>query len=415
MGEKAPAYHTCLPEIARLFPEAGFVIIWRDPIECCRSVAQMAHRDRHFAQPGFMTRTLFGAEILASGVEHLRRDGRRVHEVVYARLLERPESELRRLCEFLGLPFDPAMLDLKSADRRISPGLQQKMIRSTVQGELLSPSFLAKAGRYAALWRERYAHLKLAEALQGASDHAKPGTVEQGIDQVLYFFWQRMDALKRYAFRHTPLWWWAWARQMRDRLQAGAADPNPAERDSSEAAAVAGRNAACGAVNKRPEAESKRAFFGFILVSWIQTYRQGKAWFLSGRDASLPDRPFGLREFLVQFPMIFISGLILAGVAAIDLFTPPDLALTPFYLIPCGMAAFLTNRRWGTVFAIITTLVWSAARMAEQPYLNSHYGLLLWNCVMRFILLEFVVLLFNRIRLEIASLDKDGFRSNTPS
>ena len=39
MGEKAPSYHTRLPELAKMFPDAQFLIIWRDPIECCRSAA----------------------------------------------------------------------------------------------------------------------------------------------------------------------------------------------------------------------------------------------------------------------------------------------------------------------------------------------------------------------------------------
>jgi hypothetical protein len=39
--------------------------------------------------------------------------------------------------------------------------------------------------------------------------------------------------------------------------------------------------------------------------------------------------------------------------------------------------------------------------------LLSNYGLLLWNCLMRFLVLQFVALLLSRIRLEIASAQND--------
>ena len=116
MGEKAPSYHTRLPMLARFFPDAQFLIIWRDPVECCRSAMRAARGNRFFAQRGMRQRMLLGAETFALGVECLLRDRRHVCEVVYNELVENPERELRRVCEFLNIPFEPAMLDLKSAD-----------------------------------------------------------------------------------------------------------------------------------------------------------------------------------------------------------------------------------------------------------------------------------------------------------
>src|SRR5271170_7535751 len=97
IGEKAPAYHTCLPEIAAIFPEARFLVIWRDPLECCRSAARAGRKNRFFAKPGILARMLFGSAAMARGVEHLNRSGRLVCEAVYNEVVAEPEVHLRRI------------------------------------------------------------------------------------------------------------------------------------------------------------------------------------------------------------------------------------------------------------------------------------------------------------------------------
>jgi hypothetical protein len=215
IGGKSPTYHKWLPQIARIFPEANFIIIWRDPLECCRSAREAGATNRFFAQPGMSTRILFGAERLARGVEHLRREGRRVHEIVYHELVDTPEAELRRICEFLEIQFDSGMLDLKAADFTIlPPGKHHERARSgqlkrkIAYQELLSPAFVAKGWRYGAFWRERYAHLGFARALQPGFDALKPGKIGRLVDQSGYLIWRGIDSVKRQIFRRIPLSWW---------------------------------------------------------------------------------------------------------------------------------------------------------------------------------------------------------------
>lgn len=219
MGEKAPSYYKRLPRLARLFPEARFLIIWRDPLDCCRSAVRAARENRFFAQRGMTQRMLLGAEILGKGVECLLRDKRTVCEVVYNEVVENPECELRRVCEFLEIPFAPSMLDLKSADVSNVPsgehhaGVRSGVIGKTAQAnEILPPPFVAKGKRYAKLWHERFSQLGFARALVVSSDINAPGRAEAVADRCVWMCWRGVDGSKQFLFRHMPLSCWRWMR-----------------------------------------------------------------------------------------------------------------------------------------------------------------------------------------------------------
>jgi len=76
MGDKLTNGHARLPQIARVFPEADFIVIWRDPLDSCRSVVQAARQNRFFGRKGILTETFFGGARLAEGVLKLRLAGR---------------------------------------------------------------------------------------------------------------------------------------------------------------------------------------------------------------------------------------------------------------------------------------------------------------------------------------------------
>ncbi len=107
-GDKSPGYVTRMKLLTRLFPEARFVHIVRDVRSVAlslaevpgdwatRSVPEGAARWRHRVSRGH-------AEGMALG-------GDRYAEVRYEDLVADPERELRRLVEFLLLPWDDSML-----------------------------------------------------------------------------------------------------------------------------------------------------------------------------------------------------------------------------------------------------------------------------------------------------------------
>jgi hypothetical protein len=104
-GDKRPAYIANLPVLLRLFPNAQVVHIVRDARDCVASLKEMSwhHTGLHRA-----------ISTWAQAVDHgdwaahaLGPD--RYHEFRYEDLVTDTEKELRRLCQFLGEEYDPAM------------------------------------------------------------------------------------------------------------------------------------------------------------------------------------------------------------------------------------------------------------------------------------------------------------------
>ncbi|MFG0328522.1 MAG: sulfotransferase family protein [Phycisphaerales bacterium] len=108
-GDKTPPYALCLPLIHSLFPEAMVIHIIRDGRDVAASRKALG-----WAKSGVIAEALDWRR----RVERARGDGRRLfqprgryHEVLYERLVERPETELAAICTFLDEPFEAAMLE----------------------------------------------------------------------------------------------------------------------------------------------------------------------------------------------------------------------------------------------------------------------------------------------------------------
>lgn len=105
-GDKTPGYIVQIPELARLFPETRFVNVIRDG----RNVA-LSYLER----PWGPSSVAEGAMYWRSRVGRGRKAGLdlgpdRYLEVRYEDLVADTEPEVRRVCEFLGLPWEPGML-----------------------------------------------------------------------------------------------------------------------------------------------------------------------------------------------------------------------------------------------------------------------------------------------------------------
>lgn len=215
MGGKSPSYHLWLPQLARLFPEADFIILWRNPLDSCRSAVQAGRQNRFFRSDGILLRMLFGGMEMAKGVKKLRAAGRRVHELTFAELVANPEAALRGICAFLGVEFDSRMLDLQSADNSmVPPGEHHVPVRSGAvqknreRPEVLPEAFVAKGRRYLALWREQTGDLAFQRTLPADAGISPPGRFEQMLDRLTYRHWLARVALKRTLLRRLPLNLW---------------------------------------------------------------------------------------------------------------------------------------------------------------------------------------------------------------
>lgn len=115
VGEKTPIHERHVARIRALFPSAKFIHIHRDPRDTVASLKRMpwaaGQSTRRIARRCAQT-----YETMAAWRARLGEDA--VHEVRYESLVADPEGELRRVCAFLGEPFDAAMLEFHArADR----------------------------------------------------------------------------------------------------------------------------------------------------------------------------------------------------------------------------------------------------------------------------------------------------------
>ena len=104
-GDKSPGYALHVPRIAELLPEAHFVHLIRDGRDV--RLSQLKRGSNHPNAKKHARRWRKRVRTAQRAGEKL--PGRYM-ELRYEDLIADPEPELRRICEFVGLDFDPAML-----------------------------------------------------------------------------------------------------------------------------------------------------------------------------------------------------------------------------------------------------------------------------------------------------------------
>lgn len=105
--DKTPPYSMIVDEIARTFPEAPMVFLWRNPLSVLASVVETFAGGRW--RPADYPLSLFWGP--AALVEGYRTHRSRAHGVRYEDLLAGDEAAWISLCEYVGVEFDPAALD----------------------------------------------------------------------------------------------------------------------------------------------------------------------------------------------------------------------------------------------------------------------------------------------------------------
>lgn len=154
-GDKRPMYRKYIWVVRRLFPDAQFVHIVRDGRDCVASMASLAvYRD------DFATRLRAWMEAMENA-EKARRElpPDSFYELRYERLVTDPEEQLKLLCEFLGEPFDDAMLSPQEVSHEVVP--ERKGHHDKTRQEV-SPSSIGSFTERLEPWQ-----LQLGEAVMG--------------------------------------------------------------------------------------------------------------------------------------------------------------------------------------------------------------------------------------------------------
>lgn len=120
-GDKTPGYLVHVPLLKELFPHARIIHIVRDVRDRVLSVHRMWGKSRLRAAAQW-------AEQIESSLRYREFYPATYCEVLYEDLLEEPDRELKRICSFLDVPYEPAMKHLSSSLERFGDARGQSEI-----------------------------------------------------------------------------------------------------------------------------------------------------------------------------------------------------------------------------------------------------------------------------------------------
>jgi hypothetical protein len=200
VGEKTPKYVRYLPTLSRLWPDAKVVHLIRDGRDIALSILDWDRAERNagrfptWDEDPVTTTALYWEWNVRLGRETGATLGPdRYNELRYEALVADPETESRRLCDFLGIGYGPAILrfherkagtrpgiSAKRAWRPITPGLrrwrEQMPHAAVVQFEAAAGGLLHELGYERASMDPSIAELARAERLREAfASYARAG------------------------------------------------------------------------------------------------------------------------------------------------------------------------------------------------------------------------------------------------
>ncbi len=231
-GCKSPTYYDCMNQFAGWYPNAKFIVIWRDPADVCRSIVRAAEKASWFAQPGMDLRAILGYRLMKQEADELVRRGADIYQVQYDELVRDPASALSAICEFIGIPFDPKMATLEGADRSaIYNGEHHSGVKSSSivakreRPEVLSPELKSKVERYVVFWRKQSGgkwpvNAAVSEGTPAAS------LAERTADSIRHRILRLADLAVPVAYSALPTPLWKKYREMKLRYQQIATKPS---------------------------------------------------------------------------------------------------------------------------------------------------------------------------------------------
>jgi hypothetical protein len=105
IGDKTPVYVQCLPGLVALYPDAKFIHMLRDGRDVALSYINAGWPYRCYQGDGFeWTQAVRAARGFSGRGQML--------ELRYEALMTSPEAEIRRVCAFLGEPYETQMLQI---------------------------------------------------------------------------------------------------------------------------------------------------------------------------------------------------------------------------------------------------------------------------------------------------------------
>jgi len=205
-GDKSPNYHDQLVRMAKDFPCARFIIVWRDPVEMIgATVRAAASGNRYFRKRGMPWQSLLGYQTFTRQCLQLISAGAAVHQLHYEDLVNDTAAVMQKVCNFLGIPYDHSLSTLAGADRSaVYAGRHHNLLRENAivaapRPDVLEPGLRQRVVRYVALWRQ------IDAGIDRSIPHVVPSFAEMQLDQFRYRLFRTLDTLIRLGFCFLPI------------------------------------------------------------------------------------------------------------------------------------------------------------------------------------------------------------------
>jgi len=210
-GEKTPHWYDCPLLLARKFPDAHFMFLWRDINAVMESISRAAATERFFQKAGFVERVIIGTEKLKEARDLLQMEGCPVHDVNYEDLISNTAEAMSEICEFLKISFESRITSLEGADRSaVASGQHHAAVRGNViasekRAVVLSPRTRAKIARYISRWKLRTGGSWPKYPLDLPVGTRTPATLELCQDRAAYYSFLTRDRAVKMVYSAVPL------------------------------------------------------------------------------------------------------------------------------------------------------------------------------------------------------------------
>jgi hypothetical protein len=252
-GDKSPSYFDRLNRMADDFPGARFIIVWRSPKDTANAVLRAASTgSAHFQRRGAVLREFLGYETLKKECDQLLSRGKPVCEVNYEDLISETPRVMRRVCEFLQIPYDDSLSNLEGADRSAiyeaphhANARGDKIVRGS-RPDHVSFKLRRKIAGYVTLWHQVYGAHWPPYPRTTDGDVRAPNRISRVVDAGLYRIFRTRNQIAQIAFAFAPISQLHRLRQRQKRRELARPE--------------AANSAGVGAMASRPAQRERRAY-----------------------------------------------------------------------------------------------------------------------------------------------------------
>jgi len=106
--DKTPRYYFIIPQLYRIFPEAHFIILLRNPVGVLSSIMNSWVKENYYKLFKYRYDLIYAPHLILNGIGELK--GRSVI-AYYENIVSDPYNEIEAICRKVGVEYEPEMID----------------------------------------------------------------------------------------------------------------------------------------------------------------------------------------------------------------------------------------------------------------------------------------------------------------